>query len=122
MSDLRVLIIEDNEDVANIYSTGLKECGFETEIIRSGDVALTRLAATLPDLVILDLSLPRISGEEILRRMRADARLARTRVIVVTAYPEVDDDLREAADVVLVKPVTFGQLRDLAARLCPADN
>jgi hypothetical protein len=54
--------------------------------------------------------------------MRADARLAQTRFIIVTAYPEIDEDLWEAADVVLVKPVAFGQLRDLAARLCPADD
>ena len=72
--------------------------------------------------MILDLNLPCIPGEEILRRMRSDARLAQTRFIIVTAYPEIDEDLWGAADVVLVKPVTFGQLRDLAARLCPPDS
>jgi len=66
--------------------------------------------------VVLDLHIPLASGAEILRQIRADARLDKTRVIVATADSRVPDVLREQADLVLIKPVSFSQLRDLAAR------
>jgi hypothetical protein len=63
------------------------------------------------------LELPRVPGMEILRRIRADARLAGTKVIIATAYPDLAAGLEEKADLVLFKPVSFIQLRDLATRL-----
>ena len=120
MSERSALIIEDNSDLAVIFAQALQAAGFATGIIRDGDQALARLAIATPDVVVLDLHMPRVSGAEILRRIRADARLAGTRVIVATADAYVADVLREQADLVLIKPVSFTQLRDLAGRLVPS--
>ena len=120
MSNTFALIIEDNIDAATIFSEALEAARFDTEVIQSGDVALARLAATRPDVVVLDLNLPRVSGAEILRQIRADARLAQTCVIVATAHPRMAEGVRDEADLVLIKPVSFTQLRDLATRLAPA--
>ena len=117
MENPLALIIEDNEDASVIFANALQEAGFECEIIRAGDVALARLAETTPSVVVLDLELPRVSGVEILRQIRADVRLAGTRVIIATAYPDLAAGLEEKADLVLFKPVSFIQLRDLATRL-----
>ncbi|MBN1815445.1 MAG: response regulator [Anaerolineae bacterium] len=111
------LIIEDHEDSSVIFANALQEAGFECEIIRTGDKALTWLAETAPAVVILDLELPGVSGTEILRQIRADARLAKTHVIIATAFPDLAVGLEEKADLVLIKPVSYSQLRDLAKRI-----
>ena len=116
MDDLLALIVEDHQDSAVIFANALQEAGFEVEIVPTGDAALARLAITTPTVVVLDLELPRVSGGEILCHIRADVRLAETHVIVATAFPEMARDLEEKVDLVLVKPVGYRLLRDLAGR------
>jgi DNA-binding response OmpR family regulator len=120
MSNPLALIIEDDPDAATIFSEALQAAGFETEIVRTGDKALKRLAVTTPDAVVLDLHLPHVSGTDILRQIRAEARLAKTRIIIATADPRLAELLRSQADLVFLKPISFSQLRDLAVRLRPA--
>jgi two-component system response regulator AdeR len=117
-----VLVIEDDKDEAVFFAKALQTMGLETEIIRAGDTALARLAAVVPDLVLLDLHLPRVEGIDILRHIRGDARLAETRVIVVTGDPQAAEDLRDEADLVLIKPIGFDPLCNLAARLVSAGS
>ena len=117
MSNQLALIIEDSQTQALIMAEALRAAGFETEIISTGDAAIERLAAVVPDIVVLDLHLPGVSGTDILRHIRAEARLEQIRVIVVTVEPQAADIIRDDADLVLLKPIDFAQLRDLAARL-----
>jgi DNA-binding response OmpR family regulator len=111
------LIIEDEDDLAFIFAEAVKEAGFEIQIIKTGDEALERLVDVVPDLVVLDLHLPRVVGTDILDRIRDDERLDETRVIVATADAHRAEVLRERADLVLLKPIGYQQLRDLAKRL-----
>ena len=111
------LIIEDDDGQSIIFSEALKAGGFETEIIRDGASAIKRLSTTVPKVVVLDMHLPHVAGVDVLRQIRADARLAKTRVIVATADAAMAQEIREQADLVLVKPISFRQLRDLAARM-----
>jgi DNA-binding response OmpR family regulator len=111
------MIIEDDPDISFVFSKALESAGFETEIIDAGDVAIARLSSVIPDIVTLDLNLPFVSGEEILHYIRSDARMADTKVIVASAYQRLSDTIYTDADLVLVKPVSFTQLRDLATRL-----
>jgi two-component system cell cycle response regulator DivK len=113
------MIIEDNEDLAIIFAEALQAAGFDTGIIQDGDTALARLETCVPNLIILDLHLPYVSGEDILKQIRVDERLVETRVIIATADPRMADMLKDQADLVLLKPISFAQLRDLAARLSP---
>jgi DNA-binding response OmpR family regulator len=117
MDNPLAFIIEDDEDASVIFANALQEAGFECEIIRAGDKALTWLAEATPSVVVLDLELPGVSGMDILRQIRADARLAGTQVIIATAHPDLAVGLEEKADLVLFKPVSYGQLRDLAKRV-----
>ena len=111
------LVIEDDQKLADIFAQALIVAGFETEIIGDGQAALERLAISIPALVVLDLQLPSVSGDKILQRIRADERLARTRVLLATADDRLAERLRKDSDMVLLKPISFSQLRDLAARL-----
>jgi DNA-binding response OmpR family regulator len=122
MSKPLAFIVEDHLDAATIFSEALKAADFETEVIRSGDVALERLSETVPDMVILDLNLPQVSGADILGRIRADERLSETCVIVATAHPQLADSVHGEADLVLLKPISFTQLRGLALRLGSPDS
>ena len=119
MSKRSAMIIEDNEDLAIIFAEALQAAGFDTGIIQDGDTARARLKSCAPNIIILDLHLPYVSGEDILKQIRADERLVETRVIIATADPRMADMLKDQADLVLLKPISFGQLRDLAARLSP---
>jgi CheY-like chemotaxis protein len=110
MSKPFALIIEDDEDLAMIFSGALQEVGFETEIISDGQEAVDQLANIIPAVVVLDLHLPNVPGKDILRQIRADKRLSKTRIILATADTLIASELRAEVDLVLIKPISFDQL------------
>lgn len=110
-------IVDDHGDSADIFSEAMRMAGFATEVILSGSEALARLEETVPDVVVLDLCLPGVAGTEILQRIRAEERLAKAHVIVVSADPILAGDTMKLADQVLIKPIGFIWLRDLALEL-----
>ncbi|MBU1879130.1 MAG: response regulator [Chloroflexi bacterium] len=118
VDDRLALVIEDQQDLAFMFSQALQAAGFQTELIMDGQVALNRLAQEpAPILVVLDLHLPGISGVTILQHIRATPRLAQTPVIIATADPRMAEPLDTQVELTLLKPISFRQLRDLAARL-----
>ena len=122
MSEKFALIIEDEEDLATIYSEALKAGGFQTEIIYDGFIAQQRLTEVCPDVVVLDLNLPHVDGNQLLNQIRADKRLKKTRVLVTTADAGMADMLDQEADLVLLKPTSFIQLRMMAERMGMAET
>ena len=116
-SEPTALIIEDDPDLVHIFARALELSGYQTQTTVDGEGAVALLAEMVPDIVVLDLHLPGISGKEILQSLRADGRFQKTRIILATADYHTADDLRDDADLVLIKPISFKQLRDLSARL-----
>ena len=118
MSDL-ALIIEDDEDLANIFAEALRGVGFDVEHIADGQVAQERLKnGATPYLILLDMHLPYISGAELLTNViKKDDRLAKAIVIITTADARMGEAYTELADFVMIKPISFVQLRDLTSRL-----
>lgn len=110
------LIIEDDPQLNTIVSITLG-ADFEIESLTDGSAGLERLMHTTPKVVVLDLNLPGISGREILHSIRADKRLVNTRIILTTADERQAETLQDEADIVLLKPVSPAQLRELAIRL-----
>lgn len=117
INDFSALIVEDDPDLVHIFARALELSGFSTQTATDGEKALRLLVNYQPDIVVLDLHLPGISGGEILRSIRADSRLDKIQIILATADYRLAEDLREKADLVLLKPISFKQLRDLSARL-----
>lgn len=117
MSKDLAMIIEDNQDLAVIFTHALQAAGFETRVVDDGAKALAQLERWAPRVVILDLHLANRSGEVILEEVSAQERLGETRVIIATADPDLADRLKHHADGVLMKPITFRELRTLVARL-----
>jgi len=78
----RILIIEDNNVLAAVYGSSLTQAGFQVSVANDGQTGLDQLATFAPDLVVLDLMLPKIDGIEVLRRIRAVEANATLPVIV----------------------------------------
>lgn len=110
-------IIEDDIKLATIFAYALEEVQFDTETVQDGRKALTRLGEIVPDVIVLDLHLPRVSGVDILKHIRADGRLAEVPVILSTADAILGESLRDEADIVLLKPISVRQLQKLTERL-----
>lgn len=113
----RALIIEDDFDLSIIFMEALEQADYEVDAIRDGLEAQERLKVDRPDLVILDMHLPRVSGAELLMQMRSDERLKGVIVVIATADARLGETYTDVADFVLIKPITFIQMRDLTARL-----
>ena len=111
------LIVEDDRDIAALFRHVLDIAGYRTEIVMHGGEAVERLQSALPDIVLLDLSLPGVPGSVILEDMRADERLKKVPVVVVTAHSHIADNLPVEPDLVLLKPVNLDQLSNLVQRL-----
>jgi CheY-like chemotaxis protein len=110
-------IVEDDEKLATIFSRALREAGFLVRNEVDGLQAIESLADIAPAVVVLDLHLPGATGDKVLTRIRSDERLKKTTVILATADSVMADSLREQSDYVLLKPISFSQLRDLTTRL-----
>jgi len=111
------LVIEDDTDLSEIFSKALQEAGFEVESILDGRTAQARLKETVPNVIVLDMHLPFVDGPTLLKQVHADERLVKTRIIIATADSNQAEFYRDMATIVMVKPITFSQLRDISARL-----
>lgn len=110
-------IVEDDRDIVALFRHVLDIAGYHTEIVLNGKEAMDRLETFQPDIVLLDLQLPGMSGIEILTRMRADDRMRNIPVVVITAYAPYADSLPVEPDLLLLKPVDINQLSSLVQRL-----
>jgi DNA-binding response OmpR family regulator len=110
---MRVLVVEDEADLADAVARGLRREGYAVDVAYDGDEALDKAAVNAYDLVCLDLNLPGIDGIEVVRRIRADGREP-PRVLMLTARDRTVDrvvGLDEGADDYLVKPFDFDELK-----------
>ena len=114
------LIIEDDEDLASIFAEALRGIDYTVEHIADGKLAQERLKnGNVPFLILLDMHLPHISGGDLLNAIKQDERFENAIVIITTADARMGDMYRDQADFVMIKPISFVQLRDIAARLKP---
>jgi DNA-binding response OmpR family regulator len=104
-----ILIVEDDALFQSVYCTRLEEEGYNVKVAGNGEEALQEMEAAPPDLILLDIILPRLSGFEVLERLRADARFAQIPVIILSNRSEPKDierGLGAGANDYLVKTTT----------------
>lgn len=116
------LIIEDDRDIVALFRHVMDLAGYRTEIVLHGGVAVDYLSKSKPDIVLLDLGLPGVSGVEILKMMHADERLKNVPVVVITAHSHLIETLPVKPQLVLIKPVNIEQLTNLVLRICPTEK
>jgi len=112
----RLLVVDDNLDAANALRYLLENDGHEVKVAADGATGLQLARDFRPDVLLLDIGLPRLSGYEIAKRVRSDDSLRNVVIIAITGYGQADDRARAMAsgfDHYLTKPVEFGDLRRL---------
>jgi len=114
------LILEDDPKLAELYETVLKQCQYETKIIESGREAQQSLKEITPNLILLDIHLPYVSGIEILEQIRGSDTLSATTVIVMTADLYTVKELTGHVEHVLLKSHGIARLREIATRVYPS--
>ena len=132
MRNMSILLVEDNPDDEELTLVAFQESNIlnEVVVVRDGVEALDYLFCTgkyadrdpahLPQLILLDLKLPRMDGLDVLKRIRADPRTALLRVVIMTSSSEEEDILasyRNGANSYIRKPVEFQRFADAVKHL-----
>jgi DNA-binding response OmpR family regulator len=113
----RILIVDDEPNIVISLEYLVKREGYEAAIAPDGEAALAALAEQTPDLVVLDVMLPKMNGFELCERIRADPRWRDTKILMLTARgreTEVARGLRLGADAYVTKPFST---KDLVAQM-----
>lgn len=116
----KILVVEDNELNLRLFCDLLRAHGYEAEPVRDGREAVDRARVFAPDLVIMDIQLPYISGLELIEQLKADAELKAIPIMAVTAYAAKGDEerIREAgAEGYVSKPISVLRFVEAVAAL-----
>lgn len=118
----RILIVEDKATSRELLRTVLQNDGYQTVEAVDGEEAITKAHTEVPDLILLDLHMPRRNGYEVLNILRQDQRFTATPIVAVTASAMAGDREKALAagfSGYLTKPVPLAQLREEINRLLP---
>lgn len=110
------LVVDDNQLNSQLVAMFLRRLGWQAEVVDAGGTALARLAERRYDLVLLDLRMPQMSGEQVCRRIREDLRLTTLPVVAYTAHSMPEDKQRILSagfNELLIKPISFQDVRQL---------
>jgi len=108
----RVLVVEDNELNLKLFCDLLRAHEFETEPVRDGREAVERARTFVPNLIVMDIQLPYVSGYDLILQIKADGNLGKIPIMAVTAYAgrEDEDRIRAAgADAYVSKPISVAR-------------
>ena len=109
----KILIAEDEESLAMLIDYNLIKDGYQTSIVKDGELVLSECESFNPDLILLDWMLPNISGIELCRRLRTQKKYNNVPIIMITAMGEENDKIRgleTGADDYITKPFSFPEL------------
>jgi two-component system, cell cycle response regulator DivK len=107
----RILIVEDNELNLKLFRDLLSANGYETLETKDGHEAISLTRNMRPDLILMDIQLPEISGLDITQKIKADPELRHTPIIAVTAFAMKDDEekiLAAGCEAYISKPISIG--------------
>ena len=121
----RILLVEDEKNIILGVRTCLDAVGYEIKVAENGEEAMERIAKGHPDLILLDLMLPKVNGFEVLESLKSDPKTAGIPVVVLTAKAEEEDRQKAAelgADAYMTKPFKPQELWDLLEKFLPPDE
>jgi two-component system cell cycle response regulator DivK len=116
----KILVVEDNELNLKLFCDLLRAHGYEAEPVRDGREAVARARSFAPDLIIMDIQMPHVSGLEIIQELKADAHLRNMPVMAVTAYAARGDEerIRDAgAEGYVSKPISVARFVEAVGQL-----
>ena len=110
----RILIADDNPSNADLLDAHLDGSGFETRLVYNGEDAIAAAREWKPDLILLDVMMPKLSGFEVCRRLRADPATKGISILMVTALDQATDvetAVEAGTDDFITKPINKSELR-----------
>src|SRR5262245_41014351 len=110
----RILIVDDHEDNVELLRARLEAWGYDTDCASDGEEALSKIEASPPDLVLLDVMMPRVDGIEVARRVKGNPNLPFVPIIMQTALDATEnkvEGLNAGADDYITKPIDFAELK-----------
>lgn len=102
----RVLLIEDDPFLIDVYETKLKKSGYKVEVVEKGDLAFEKIKSTNPNLILLDIVLPKMDGWEILKKIKKEEETKNCKVVILSNLgqkEEVDKGLKMGAEKYFIK-------------------
>lgn len=121
----KILLVEDNEMNRDMLSRRLSRRGYQVLIAVNGEQGIATAQAELPDLILMDMSLPVLDGWEATRRLKAAAETSAIPIIALTAHAMSGDREKcfaAGCDEYDTKPIEFRRLMEKIARFLPEDN
>ena len=118
----RILVVEDNDLNRKLFCDVLKANGFEVEPLADGDLVIDTARQNSPDLIIMDIQLPKVSGVDLIEQAKRDLHLQAIPILAVTAYAAKGDEERiraAGAAGYLAKPVSIGPFMNAVRALLP---
>ena len=116
----RVLVVEDNELNLKLFCDLLRAHDFSAEPVRDGREAMERARQFAPDLIVMDIQMPHVTGYELILEIKADEALNRIPIMAVTAYAGREDEERiraAGADAYVSKPISLARFMQAVGAL-----
>lgn len=105
-----ILVVDDEEAISSYLQRKLTKLGYEVAVAEDGEKALELAFSLLPDIILMDVKMPKLSGTEVCRKLKADRRTAAIPVLLLSAKAqpaEIQEGLEAGANRYLCKPISF---------------
>ncbi len=116
----KILVIDDDEELRPLLAAGLRHAGYEVHTAENGEAGLAAAKTLLPDMISVDVNMPKMNGFEFCKAIRADAGLAKTKIMILTGKRYAVDErfaYSVGADTFMVKPYKLKELLETVAGL-----
>lgn len=111
----KILVVDDEKPISSYLHRKLTKLGYLVYIAEDGEDAVNKVFSHLPDIVLLDVKLPKLSGIEVCKRLKTDERTKSTPILMLSAKAqsfEINEGLQAGADKYLCKPIGFQDILD----------
>lgn len=106
----KILVVDDEKSIHSYLQRKLSKLGYSVYIAEDGEEALSKAFSLLPDLVLLDIKIPKLNGIEVCKRLKSDDGTKKIPIIMLSAKAqseEIEEGLKAGADKYLCKPISF---------------
>lgn len=113
---IKILVVDDEIHITTLLKINLEICGFVVDVARDGVEALERVDANPPNLILLDIKMPRLNGWQVCEKLKADEKTSEIPIIMVTAFGQNEARQRSfdlGADEFMAKPFESSALLDI---------
>ncbi len=117
-----ILLVEDNADLRELLTVAIRHLGYEVVVATTGEEAVERASAIQPDLILMDIGLPKLNGAEAIVRIKGDPATKHIPIVILSALhmcPDIKRALESGAAGILQKPVSVLKIQEILSKHLP---